>query len=154
MFNVSKKLDGQPMEFATFYIGKSLIGIDIHQIREINRQIECTTVLHAPYFVKGVLNLRGEVVTVIDLRKVLKFKPSEDTRLNRTIVIKTETESVGFLVDRVADVVSVQASEIISTPSNLTGLESHFFSGLIKLDKQLLLLLDIEKALLLEEVEN
>jgi purine-binding chemotaxis protein CheW len=141
----------QPMEYATFMIGNSLIGVDIHQIREINRHTECTRVMHAPEYVKGVLNLRGEVVTVIDLRKVLGVKNITNDRSNRTIVIRTEKESIGLLVDRVADVVSAKSSEVGSIPSNLTSIDSQFFSGLIKLEKKLLLILDIDKALLLDE---
>jgi purine-binding chemotaxis protein CheW len=107
--------------------------------------------MHAPEYVKGVLNLRGEVVTVIDLRKVLGVKNITNDRSNRTIVIRTEKESIGLLVDRVADVVSAKSSEVGSIPSNLTSIDSQFFSGLIKLEKKLLLILDIDKALLLDE---
>jgi purine-binding chemotaxis protein CheW len=94
-------------QVATFYVGEILLGIDIQSIQEINRHVSTTLVPHAPREVKGVINLRGEVVTVMDLRTILDLEPIEVDLRTRNIIVQTGTERVGLLVDRVADVVTL-----------------------------------------------
>ena len=134
------------VEFVTFYVGNLLIGIDIQNVEEINRQVEVTPVPQAPPQVRGVINLRGEVVTVIDLGKALDMGRTEINPNTRTVVVNSGGEEIGMLVDRVADVVLVRADQIDLPPANVSGVDGRFFKGVYKLDKTLLVLLDVGRG--------
>ncbi len=138
------------VEFVTFYVGDLLIGIDIHSVEEINRQVDVTPVPQAPQHVRGVINLRGEVVTVIDLRKVLEMGRTEINHNTRTVVVNSGNEEIGMLVDRVADVVLARADQIDQPPANISGVDGRFFKGVYKLEKTLLIILDINAAIALD----
>lgn len=133
-------------EFATFFVGESLIGIDILQVQEINRNLELTQIPHAPPSVRGVVNLRGDVVTVIDLRVAFGLPKRPIDRASRNIILSCGEERIGLLVDRIADVVHAKSDEIDAPPANLHGLSGRFFSGVYKLEQDLLLILDAETA--------
>jgi purine-binding chemotaxis protein CheW len=135
------------LEFATFYVGNVLLGIEIRDVQEINRNLDLTVVPHGPAQVRGVMNLRGEVVTVIDLRVVFGLPPGEVTRSTRNIVLSSGDERISLLVDRIADVVSAREAEIESPPGNLSGIEDRFFSVVYKLENELLLIVDVEEVL-------
>lgn len=135
------------LQFASFQIADLLLGIDIHQVQEINRNLELTPVPHAPPAVRGVINLRGEVVTVVDLRCVLGLEPSEFTRLSRNVIVNHGGERIGLLVDAVADVITCSSDEIDPLPENLGGLDHSFFDGVFKLDASLLVLLNVAQTL-------
>ena len=135
------------VEFVTFYVDNILIGVDIHHVEEINRRVEVTTVPHAPEYVRGVINLRGEVVTVIDLRTILGLPPGEITKQIRTVVAHSQDEQIGLLVDRIADVVKTRTDQIDPPPANMAGIEGRFFTGVHKLRTELLLILDVNAAL-------
>ncbi|MGA2061436.1 MAG: chemotaxis protein CheW [Thermoguttaceae bacterium] len=139
------------VEFVTFYVGDLLIGIDIHNVEEINRQVEVTPVPQAPPHVRGVINLRGEVVTVVDLRKVLEMGRTEINQCTRTVVVNSGNEEIGMLVDRVADVVLARADQIDTPPANISGVDGRFFKGVYKLDKTLLIVLDVDAAIAVKE---
>jgi purine-binding chemotaxis protein CheW len=135
------------IEFATFHVGRLLLGIDIRQTEEINRQLDLTAVPHAPACVRGVVNLRGEVVTVLDLRIILGLEPQPMNAASRNVVVRSDTEQVGLLVDRVADVVTVSAEEMELPPANVNGVSGRFFKGVYKLDSALLVVLDVNTVL-------
>jgi purine-binding chemotaxis protein CheW len=139
------------VEYVTFYVGDLLIGVDIHNVEEINRQVEVTPVPQSPPQVYGVINLRGEVVTVVDLCKVLDMGDANITMHSRTVVVNSGHEEIGLLVDRVADVVQVRADHLDPPPANVSGVDGRFFKGIYKLDKMLLIILDIETAISLQE---
>ena len=139
------------VEFVTFYVGHLLIGIDIHNVEEINRQVDVTPVPQAPPHVRGVINLRGEVVTVIDLRKVLEMGRTEINQYTRTVVVNSGNEEIGMLVDRVADVVLARADQIDTPPANISGVDGRFFKGVYKLENTLLILLDVDAAITVKE---
>jgi purine-binding chemotaxis protein CheW len=139
------------VEFVTFYVGDLLIGIDIHNVEEINRQVEVRPVPQAPPQVRGVINLRGEVVTVIDLRRVLGMGQTEIARNTRTVVVNSGQEEIGMLVDSVADVVLARADQIDRPPANISGVDGRFFKGVHKLDRTLLIVLDVDAAIAVNE---
>lgn len=138
-------------EFATFLVGDSLIGIDILQVQEINRNLDLTRVPHALPCVRGVVNLRGDVVTVIDLRVVFGLPKQPIDRSSRNIILSTGDERIGLLVDRIADVVYARSDEIDAPPANLNGVSGRFFSGVYKLENDLLLILNTETAVALPQ---
>jgi purine-binding chemotaxis protein CheW len=142
------------VEFVTFYVGDLLIGVDILHVEEINRLVNVTSVPQAPPQVSGVINLRGEVVTVVDLSRVLGMGNTEIGDHSRTVVINSGDEQIGLLVDQIADVVLVRSDQIEPPPANVSGSDGRFFKGLFKLETELLVILEIDKILELGSVNN
>ena len=135
-------------ELVTFYIGNSLCGIDITDIQEINKQTSSLTwVPKAPDYVIGVLNLRGMIVTILDLGKKLGLSPLTRGKKSRNIVVHFEDELVGIMVDEVSEVLSARSDDVEPAPANLGGVQGKFFCGVLKTDKHLIGILDIKKAL-------
>ncbi len=144
--NASALLD-QEQEFITFYLGDLLLGIDIHHVQEINRNVSMTPVPHTPPAVRGVINLRGEVVMVVDLNTVLGLPPAAVSRENRNVIVKNGGEQIGLLVDRVADVIRAHTDELDPMPENLRGIDQRFFKAVYKLESGLLVILDVDVTL-------
>lgn len=135
-------------ELITFYIGSSLCGIDITYIQEINKQTTSLTwVPKAPEYVLGVLNLRGIIVTILDLGKKLGLSPLKHGKNSRNIIVHFDEELVGIMVDEVSEVLSADPASIDPSPANLGGVQGKFFCGVLKTDKHLIGILDIRKAL-------
>jgi purine-binding chemotaxis protein CheW len=143
----TKKPSAAELQFATFHVGELLLGIDIHLVREINRNLSLTRVPHAAPAVQGVINLRGEVVTIIDLRAVLGLPPTAASHDRRNVIVQTDGEQIGLIVDRVADVVTTTTDQIDPKPENLRSLDVSFFQGVFKLDRGLLVILDVAETL-------
>lgn len=137
----------EELELATFLIGDSLIGIDIKQVQEINRNLQLTRVPQAAAEVRGVVNLRGDVVTVLDLRVIFGLKPIAIGRNSRNIIVADAQERIGLLVDGIADVVHVTSNQIDAPPANLCSVTGRFFRGVHQLENDLLLILDTERVL-------
>ena len=135
------------LEIATFYIGDILMGVDIQKVQEINRHVDMTPVPHAPACVRGVINLRGDVVTVLDLRTVLELEPAEINETSRNMIAKAGDEQIGLLVDRIADVVKLTRDEIEPPPANVSGIDGRFFDGVYKMKSELLIILNAEEML-------
>ncbi len=131
----------------TFYVGPLLLGLPIAQVREINRQLDFTPVPHAPRLVRGVVNLRGEVVTVLDLHHVLGLPAGEVTPRTRNLIVFYRGEPVGLLVDQVADILEVDPQQMTPPPANVRGAEGRFFRGVVPLEHDILVLLELEEAL-------
>jgi purine-binding chemotaxis protein CheW len=140
-------VDRSEVEFSTFYIGDLLVGVDILQIEEINRLAQVTAVPHTPDDVRGVVNLRGEVVTVVDLRTILNVSADEACEQPSTIVVNSHGEQIGLLVDRVADVTRCTPREIDAAPANVNGVDGRFFKGIYKLETELMVILDLDVVL-------
>lgn len=134
-------------QYATFYVGNMLLGIDIRQVQEINRQLEVTAVPHAPNYVRGVINLRGDVATVIDLPTVLGLPRAEITRESRNLIINSNGESIGCLVDRISDILTLRNDQINPPPTNIDGVEGKYFSGVHTLESEIVVILNIKELL-------
>jgi purine-binding chemotaxis protein CheW len=134
-------------QFATFYVGDILLGVDICQVQEINRQLNVTEVPQSPDHIRGVINLRGEVTTVADLRKILGLPPGEITREGRNLIVTSQGESIGFLVDRISDILTLRDDQISPPPSNVDVIAGRFFTGVHTMESEIVVLLDIEEAL-------
>ena len=135
------------MELATFYVGNALCGIDILNIQEINKNFEMTSVPQSADYVVGVLNLRGRIVTILDLGKKLGLSQIETHRNNRNIIVRSQEEYIGLLVDSISDVVSAEKDNIEQAPSNIGGVKGKFFHGVLKTKNSLIGILDIEEVL-------
>ena len=134
-------------QYATFYVGDMLLGVDIGVVQEINRQSHITQVPHAPRYVRGVINLRGEVSTVIDLRTILGLPAREFTPENRNLIVHYEGESIGLFVDRIADILTLREEDISDPPGNVDGVDGRLIAGVCTLESEIVVLLDIEQVL-------
>ncbi|MFH2123319.1 MAG: chemotaxis protein CheW [Pseudomonadota bacterium] len=139
------------VELATFYVGAALCGMDILKIQEINKLMDMTKVPQAPSYVTGILNLRGQIVTIIDLGKKLGLGSTDTTLSSRNIIVSSPGEHVGLLVTRLSDVISADTDKIERAPANMGGIQGEFFSGVYKTDDKLIGILDVNKVLRIEE---
>jgi purine-binding chemotaxis protein CheW len=135
------------LELATFYVGESLCGINILNIQEINKNVDITHVPQAPEYVVGVLNLRGRIVTVIDLGDKLELSPINISKENRNIIVDSQDEQIGLLVDSISDVLLARSDKIEPAPANIGGVKGKFFKGVFKTEDKLIGVLDIEEVL-------
>ncbi len=135
------------LQLGTFYIGDMRFGVDILEIQEINRQRDLTLVPHTPKQVRGVINLRGEVVSVLDLGMVLGLGEIEFGQKTRNIILHSGDELVGALVDRLSDVVAIDPSDLQPPPANISGVDARFMMGVHQLDEELIVVLKIEELL-------
>ena len=135
------------MELATFFVGGALCGIDILNIQEINKHFEITKVPQSSDYVVGILNLRGKIVTIIDLGKKLELSEIKKEKDNRNIIVNANDEHIGLLVDSISDVVSSIEEQIEAPPSNLNGIKGKFFKGVLKTEDKLIGILNIEEVL-------
>ena len=130
-----------------FRMGKETFGVDIFAVREIVRVQEITKVPGAPEFVLGVINLRGRVISVVDLGHQLGLGRTEVTSSSRILVIQLDGSSVGFLVDAATSVIKVPADAIDSRPEMIGGVKADFLEGVAKLEGRLAILLNLRKVL-------
>ncbi len=134
------------LQLATFYVDDVLLGINIREIQEINRQRDITTVPHTPASVRGVINLRGEVVTVLDMRTIFGLGVTDFQRSTRNMILRSEGEPVGLLVDRLADVVTVLEQDIDAPPANVSGIDAQFMRGVVKLPTEIVVVVKVEEV--------
>jgi purine-binding chemotaxis protein CheW len=137
----------QSVELATFYVGEALCGMDILNVQEINKLMEMTNVPQSPDYVTGILNLRGQIVTVIDLGIKLGLTPTELSDTTRNIIVNAESEYIGLLVSRISDVVEAKWDKVEDPPANLGGVQGAFFKGVFKTKDRLIGILDVTKVL-------
>jgi len=131
------------VELATFYVADLHLGIPLRDVEEISRHCAVTPVPGAPESVCGIMSLRGEVVTVLDLRVVVGLGKTDITRQTRNVIINAGGERIGLLVDRVADVVRTDAAELLPPPANVSGVDSAMFQAVYRMENKLLVLLDV-----------
>ncbi len=139
------------LQWVTFQLEEETYGINVMQVREVLRYTEIAPVPGAPDYVLGIINLRGNVVTVIDTRSRFGLMQGETNDNTRIIVIESERQVIGILVDSVAEVVYLRSSEIDTTPSVGTDESSKFIQGVSNRDGKLLILVDLNKLLSDEE---
>ena len=135
------------LQWVTFQLEEETYGITVMQVREVLRYSEIARVPGAPDYVLGIINLRGNVVTVIDTRSRFGLMQGEITDNTRIIVIESERQVIGILVDSVAEVVYLRSSEIDTTPSVGTDESAKFIQGVSNRDGKLLILVDLNKLL-------
>lgn len=138
---------------ATFIIDNACFGIDANQVQEVVQVRKFTTVHHAPAFITGVMNLRGKVITIIDLGEKLAFGEIERNDLNRILIVEWKNEYIGLLVDKIAEVINVETKDIHDAPGNVHGVMDLFIAGVFQNSAgQLVGLLDIGKILDAEDL--
>jgi len=133
-------------QYATFWLGEALHGIEVERVREVLRQQDITRVPLAPATVAGLINLRGQVVTTIDLRERLDLRHDDEDDQPMLVVVLVAGESIALLVDRIGGVVDVDDEQFEPPPDTLIGPARDLVRGAYKLEAQLLLALDVDTA--------
>ena len=146
--------DDDLLQLVTFSIGSEEFGVDILKVIEIIRTMEITKVPKAPAFVEGVINLRGLVIPIIDLRRRFGLAEKAGDSDTRIIVIEINGMSVGFVVDSVSEVLRIPANTVEPAPPVVAGVNSDYISGVGKLEDRLLILLDLDKLLSADDLES
>jgi purine-binding chemotaxis protein CheW len=135
---------------ATFFLGREEYGVDVRLVQEIIRVTEITQVPRAPEFIKGVINLRGRIIPVVDLKRKLRLGDVEVLRQSRIVVVKIKERLIGLLVDGASQVLKVPVSTIEAAPDEVTEIDASAIRGVAKLTGRLIILMDLNKTLALE----
>ncbi len=153
MENQSKQREreGDLNQLISFIVGEEEYGLEILRVKEVIRIREITRLPRAPSFVKGIINLRGDVIPIIDLRDKFGLEHKEYTSMTRVIVVDVDGRLVGMVVDAASQVVRVPADQIDPPPPIVGGLSVEFIKGVGKIEERLIILLNIDRILSTQE---
>ena len=143
---------GEELQLVSFNIGSEEFGVDILKVQEINRMVEITRVPQAPHYVEGVINLRGKVIPIVDLRKRFNLTMKEYDKNTRIVVVDINGSIMGMIVDAVSEVLRLPVSTIEPPPEIVTGVNAEYIKGVAKLENRLLIFLDLSKVIDLKEM--
>jgi len=146
-----RDMEGDLNQLISFIVGEEEYGLEILRVKEVIRLREITRLPRAPSFVKGIINLRGDVIPIIDLRDRFGLERKEYTSMTRVIVVDVDGRLVGMVVDAASQVVRVPADQIDPPPPIVGGLSAEFIKGVGKLDERLIILLNIDRILSIQE---
>jgi purine-binding chemotaxis protein CheW len=133
-------------QFCTFFLDSLFVGVEVQRVQEVLRQQEMTQVPLAPPVVRGLINLRGQIVTAIDLRRRLELPERTAEQVAMNVVVRTDDGAVSLLVDEIGDVLNVPMATFEPAPETVTGVARHLVRGIHKLDQRLMLVLDIDRT--------
>ena len=139
------------MQLVSFRLAQEEYGIEITKVQEIILMGEITRVPQTPAYIKGLINLRSTVIPIVDLRLRFGLSQEEPRDETRIMVVNVAGKTIGIIVDAVSEVLRISKEQIAPPPSTVTGLGRDYLTGLVKLDKRLLILLDIDKILCSED---
>lgn len=135
------------LQIVGFRIGRETFGLPISLVHEIVRTPEITNVPHAPEYVEGVMNLRGRIVPVIDLRRRFGGASIENSRKNRVLVVDVESKAVGLIVESASEVLKISDAQIEPPPNVLTDAATGYVTGVAKHQGRLIILVDLKRIL-------
>ena len=138
---------GEMLQVVSFKLGAEEFAVDILLVQEINRIVDITPVPKAPTFVEGVINLRGKIVPILDLRKRFGFPDADTTDQSRIIVVDVQDRVLGLVVDSVSEVLQIPAHILEPPPSLVAGVSASYIKGVGKIEDRLLILLDLGEVL-------
>ncbi len=147
----AQERDGELSQLISFVVGDEEYGLDILRVKEVIRIREITRLPRAPSFVKGIINLRGDVIPIIDLRDRFGLEHKDYTETTRVIVVDVDGKLVGMVVDAASQVVRIPNDQIDPPPPIVGGLSAEYIRGVGKLDERLVILLNIERILSQQE---
>jgi purine-binding chemotaxis protein CheW len=145
-----QRLARQSHQYATFRVGELFFGIEVLEVQEVLRYLEMTCVPLAPVVIEGLINLRGEIVTAIDMRRRLGLAPRPDGQVPMNMVIRSEDGAVSLLVDEIGDVLNLDDETLEPVPDNLPAEQKVSIAGVHKLADGLLLVLNATGTLCIE----
>ena len=164
---MAEQLEQQPIEstesraeledstnLVTFRLGSGEYAIDIMQAKEIIKMEKITLIPNAPDFVEGVINLRGNIIPIIDLKKRFNLEEIEGDKNTGIIIVKIEDVDMGIIIDSISKVVYISNSDIQPPPPMLSGIGQKYIKGVGKLEDKLLVVLDLEKLFTTDEEET
>jgi purine-binding chemotaxis protein CheW len=143
--------NGEERQLVVFQLGAELYGVEISRVHEIIRLQSVTKVPRAPAFVEGVINLRGKVIPVVDLRRRFGLPTAEHTRASRIVVVELGDQVVGIIVDGVSEVLRVNTATVEPPSPVVAGIDSEYLHGIAKLSDRLVILLDLDRILARDE---
>jgi len=149
--SVHREMEGELNQLISFIVGEEEYGLDILRVKEVIRIREITRLPRAPSFVKGIINLRGDIIPIIDLRDKFGLERQDYTAMTRVIVVDVDSRLIGMVVDAASQVVRIPADQIEPPPPIVGGLSVEFIKGVGKLDERLVVLLNIDRILSTQE---
>lgn len=141
-------------QFCTFFLDGLFFGVEVLQVQEVIRYQQMTEVPLAPSVISGLINLRGQIVTAIDLRKRLGLTPRPEGELPMNVVVRTEDGAVSLLVDEIEDVREVNSESFERPPETISGVARDLILGVYKLTDRLLLVLDTDKTIHVDDSKD
>ncbi|HTJ26124.1 MAG TPA: chemotaxis protein CheW [Candidatus Limnocylindria bacterium] len=135
------------IQVVSFKLGSEEYGVDIAQVQEINRMVAITHVPRAPQFMEGVINLRGQLIPIIDLRARFGMPRAEHTKNTRIVVTEIGAKRVGMVVDSVSEVLRLATEHIEDAPEMITGVDTEYIRGVGKIEDRLIILLDLARII-------
>lgn len=144
---MSKEIMSGTQQLCTFYLGDLFLGIDVRKVQEVIRFQEITPFPLAPRVVRGLINLRGQILVAVDLRARLKLSDSSKNKSPLNVIVRSNNDVVSFLVDGIGDVLEIENDLVEKPLSTLNEVTVELIEGVVKLKERLLLVLDTEKTL-------
>lgn len=141
--SINKSKTGELLQLVSFNLGDEEFATDIMNIQGINRMVEITKIPNTPEYVEGIIDLRGKVIPIIDLRKRIGLPITDYNNNTRFIVIELEQSVVGFIVDSVNEVLRIDSSLTEAPPTSISGVNTDFITSVAKLENRLIILLDM-----------
>ncbi|HEY4716583.1 MAG TPA: chemotaxis protein CheW [bacterium] len=145
---------GKNLHIVVFSLGKELYGLGIDSVHEIVRVPDITSLPDSPVFLEGVINLRGKIISVIDLRKRFRLEGTAEITAAKILVIENEGNKIGILVDSVAEVLKIQPDAVEKPPEIVSAIGIDYIKGVIKVEEKLIIILEIKKILSVEEMKK
>jgi purine-binding chemotaxis protein CheW len=147
----NQQLSGEFVKVVSFHLGNEEYGVDIAQVQEIIRMVEITHVPRAPRFMEGVINLRGQLIPIIDLRTRFAMPRVEQTKSTRIVVTEIGSKKVGIIVDSVSEVINIPIEQVEDAPDMIAGVGTEYIQGVGKVGERLIILLDLTMVITGEE---
>lgn len=142
------------LQLVSFHVAQEEFGVDILRVQEIIRMVGITRVPNAAKYVVGVINLRGKVIPIINLRCRLGVPEKQNDSLTRIVVVEFQDKVIGFIVDSVNEVIRIDKRITEPPPPMVSGIDSQFITAIAKLEERLLILLDLERILAIDKEES
>jgi purine-binding chemotaxis protein CheW len=145
------KAEGAVVQIVTFRLGNAEYGIDIMQAKEIIKMEKITLIPNAPEYVEGVINLRGNVIPIIDLKKRFHLEEGEGEQDTGIIIVRVENVEMGIIIDSISKVISIPEDDVQPPPPVFAGIGQKYIQGVARLEDRLLIILDLQKLFAFEE---
>ncbi|MCL0083807.1 chemotaxis protein CheW, partial [Thermodesulfovibrionales bacterium] len=142
------------LQLVTFTLDKEEYAVDIFKVQEINRMTEITRVPNSPPQMEGVINLRGKVIPVVNLRKRFGLTPKDNDEHSRIMIMDIQSITIGFVMDSVSEVLRVPSSIVEPTPPMATNISTEFIKGIAKMEERLIIILDMDRLIGKEETAS
>lgn len=146
--------EDRELQLVIFQLGREEFAVDVSQVREIIRMQDITRMPKAPSFVEGIINLRGQIIAVLDLAQRLSLESGERGSETRIIVVEAGDAKVGMIVDSVSEVMRISEEEVEPSPALAADVEAVYLRGVVKRDNRLIILLDLARVLGAEEISE